>query len=248
MTFSEWSKEVKGQGIDYDGAYGVQCVDLAKHYIKYVLETTPQSIGDAKYYWYNRESTYLKNIVYGVSKNENFKPQMGDIFVRLSGEWGHIGICDGRTSGKQFYAYEQNYNGKNDACALNLIGDYTSSKYQFLRPINIKNLDGIDSDTSKKIVSLEEVEIEVWTGSGTIKNEGKIYRFANTDISYYWACSGRQFDFIGRKGNYYYGEVHGLCNSHIKGFIPANNLNMGTGKKGIGTKTLKILKETLGRS
>ena len=34
MTYTKWVKLYKGTKIDYDNAYGVQCVDLIKHYIK----------------------------------------------------------------------------------------------------------------------------------------------------------------------------------------------------------------------
>ena len=51
MTYTKWVKLYKGTKIDYDNAYGVQCVDLIKHYIKKVLGATPRSIGNAYQYW-----------------------------------------------------------------------------------------------------------------------------------------------------------------------------------------------------
>ena len=33
MTFEKWVSQNLGKSIDYDGVYGVQCVDLVKHYI-----------------------------------------------------------------------------------------------------------------------------------------------------------------------------------------------------------------------
>ena len=47
ITYDKWAKDNLGKYIDYDKVYGVQCVDLIKHYIKNVLGIEPQSIGNA---------------------------------------------------------------------------------------------------------------------------------------------------------------------------------------------------------
>ncbi len=38
MNLSEYVKKVENTTIDYDGAYGHQCVDLIKNYTKNVLD------------------------------------------------------------------------------------------------------------------------------------------------------------------------------------------------------------------
>ena len=55
---------------------GVQCVDLAKMYIYYVLEINPQSIGNAEAYWrrYN-ELAYLHDNFNRIPNTPSFVPQ-----------------------------------------------------------------------------------------------------------------------------------------------------------------------------
>ena len=51
MTFSEFIKKYLNKSTDYDDVSGVQCVDLAKHYIDKVIGVKPQSIGNANCYY-----------------------------------------------------------------------------------------------------------------------------------------------------------------------------------------------------
>ena len=37
MIMDKWVEKNLGKSIDYDGVYGVQCVDLIKHFVKNVL-------------------------------------------------------------------------------------------------------------------------------------------------------------------------------------------------------------------
>lgn len=111
MTFDAWVKENLGKGIDYDGAYGVQCVDLAKHYIKNVLGITPQSIGNAiEYYNKRHTSKYLNDNFQWIDNTPEFVPHKGDlaVFKSKSGN-GHISVCTGVGTTKYFYSYDQNY-------------------------------------------------------------------------------------------------------------------------------------------
>ena len=42
-----WAKSQKGKGIDYDGYYGYQCMDLAAAYIMYVTDNKYRTWGNA---------------------------------------------------------------------------------------------------------------------------------------------------------------------------------------------------------
>ncbi len=111
MTFDEWVKKNVGKGIDYDGAYGVQCVDLAKHYIKNVLGITPQSIGNAiEYYNKRKSSEYLTKNFRWIDNTPEFIPKKGDlcVFTSKSGN-GHISVATGEGTTSYFYSYDQNY-------------------------------------------------------------------------------------------------------------------------------------------
>lgn len=111
MTFKKWVKENLGKGIDYDGTYGVQCVDLAKHYIKNVLGVTPQSIGNAiEYYNKRKTSEYLTKNFKWIDNTAEFIPKKGDlcVFTSKSGN-GHISVATGEGTTSYFYSYDQNF-------------------------------------------------------------------------------------------------------------------------------------------
>lgn len=111
MTFNKWVKQNIGKGIDYDGTYGVQCVDLAKHYIKNVLGVTPQSIGNAiEYYNKRKTSEYLTKNFKWIDNTAEFIPKKGDlcVFTSKSGN-GHISVATGEGTTSYFYSYDQNF-------------------------------------------------------------------------------------------------------------------------------------------
>ncbi|MDD7331861.1 hypothetical protein [Eubacterium sp.] len=63
MTFDEWVRKNLGRGIDWDGVYGVQCVDLVNHYIYNVLGIRPVMIGNAiEFYRKRNTSPFLKQL------------------------------------------------------------------------------------------------------------------------------------------------------------------------------------------
>ena len=93
MTYKNWVNKYKGQKINYDKVYGVQCVDLIKHFIDKVLNTKPQSIGNAKEYWHKRKGKYISSLFIPIENTPSFIPKRGDVFVRTSGKYGHIGVC-----------------------------------------------------------------------------------------------------------------------------------------------------------
>ena len=76
MTYDQFINKYNGKQIDYDGAYGVQCVDLIKQYIKDVIGIEPQAIGNAEAYWnrYN-ELSFLHDNFERIKNTLTFKPQ-----------------------------------------------------------------------------------------------------------------------------------------------------------------------------
>ena len=82
MTFDEWVRKNLGRGIDWDGVYGVQCVDLVNHYIYNVLGIRPVMIGNAiEFYRKRNSSAFLKNNFTWISNTPSFVPKKGDIGV-----------------------------------------------------------------------------------------------------------------------------------------------------------------------
>lgn len=138
MTFDKFLNTYKvGKSYDYNNTgYKGQCVSLIKLYIKEVLGVTPQSIGDAKYYWLNRNSDYIKKNFTAIANTPSFVPQKGDIFVRTSGTYGHVGIVLDATA-KYFNTIEQNAGGSK-VVSKEKHTDW--SNIHFLRPKNRSNI------------------------------------------------------------------------------------------------------------
>jgi hypothetical protein len=148
MKFDNWVKENLGKGIDYDGAYGVQCVDLIKHFVKNVLGVEPQSIGNAIEY-YNKRSTssYLTDNFKWIDNTKEFVPQKGDICVFTSSSGiGHVSVATGEGTTSYFYSYDQNYPTGNHEPMTKIKHTYSS----FLGVLRPKNQDNIKSNTSNK--------------------------------------------------------------------------------------------------
>lgn len=92
-----WVKSQVGKGIDYDGAYGCQCVDLIKAYYSY-LGVNPVG-GNGSDYRSNSLPT-------GWNRIQGAQPQKGDILVYTGGYngYGHVAIYESDRS-----HYHQNF-------------------------------------------------------------------------------------------------------------------------------------------
>lgn len=94
-----WVKSQVGKGLDYDGVYGNQCVDLICYYYQYLGQRSPGGNG-ADYSWNALPS--------GWQRLQGVQPQKGDILVysgNSSNPYGHVAIyaADRET-------YHQNFN------------------------------------------------------------------------------------------------------------------------------------------
>jgi len=95
-----WVKSQLGKGLDYDGVYGAQCVDLIKYYYAY-LGVSAVSGNGCDYAWNSLPS--------GWSRVQGGKPQPGDILVysgNSSNPYGHVAIYE-----SDRVHYHQNFNG-----------------------------------------------------------------------------------------------------------------------------------------
>lgn len=111
MTFEQWVSSTIGRGIDWDGVYGVQCVDLVNHYVKNVLNINPVMIGNAiEFYNKRKSSPFLYNNFSWISNTPEFIPNKGDIGVfKTKSGFGHVCVCTGEGTTSCFYSYDQNY-------------------------------------------------------------------------------------------------------------------------------------------
>jgi hypothetical protein len=136
-----WVKKYLGKGIDYDGAYGVQCVDLIKHFVKNVLGVEPQSIGNAiEYYNKRKSSSYLTDNFKWIDNSAEFIPDKGDVcvFTSKSGN-GHVSVATGEGTTSYFYSYDQNYPKGQHEPMTKIKHTYTSF-LGVLRPKNQSNI------------------------------------------------------------------------------------------------------------
>ena len=120
INFEKFIKKYLGKATDVDGAAGVQCVDLAKAYLKEVFDVDFFAVGSAKNYFERFERfSALRDKFVRIPNTPDFVPLKGDIAVWGSskgGGHGHVAICSGEGDTRHFYSYDQNWDGK--ACKL----------------------------------------------------------------------------------------------------------------------------------
>lgn len=105
MTYNDFKAKWLGTPINYDNAYGAQCMDVYRMYVKEVLNI-PQSppVKGAKNVW----DTYLPEYFDKISNTPDGVPKQGCIAIWGHGEFGHIGIVD--SADKQYLTcFEQNW-------------------------------------------------------------------------------------------------------------------------------------------
>ena len=137
MKFKEFIEKVKAMGgVDTDGYYGKQCMDLYNYYCNNVLGVQNVGADCAKNILNN------KNIMANVQVIENYPEfivQKGDIVVFRGIEpYGHVGICLGPADLNGFKCIEQNWS--NTRQLEEVWHDYLYGNPVFLRPKNQTNI------------------------------------------------------------------------------------------------------------
>lgn len=116
MNYNEFVNAYLGKATDYDGGYGVQCVDLIKLYLDKVFNLKIGAIGNAHVYYDNYNKVdILKNNFTRIANTPDFIPQKGDIVVWSTAQGngcGHVAIATGEGNTSEFYSYDLNWNGK----------------------------------------------------------------------------------------------------------------------------------------
>ena len=107
MTILEWFDKWNGKGIDFDGKFGFQCVDVYRQFVKEVLEAKQSiSVTGAKDVW----TTFLPEVFDQIKNSPKGVPQLGDVVIwgDTIGVYGHVGICrDGNVNA--FVSFDQNW-------------------------------------------------------------------------------------------------------------------------------------------
>ena len=116
MNYDEFVNTYNGKATDYDGGYGVQCVDLIKLYLDKVFGIKAGAWGNAHAYFDNyNNNTALKNNFNRIANTASFVPIKGDIVVwntKQGNGAGHIAIATGEGNTSYFYSYDQNWGKK----------------------------------------------------------------------------------------------------------------------------------------
>jgi len=107
MTLDHFIEKYNGKTIDFDKAYGGQCMDLYRQYVKEVLGF-PQSppVKGAYQVW----DTYLSQYFDRIDNTPIGIPRKGDILIwgQSVGKYGHIAVfLEGNTS--SFRSFDQNW-------------------------------------------------------------------------------------------------------------------------------------------
>ena len=105
MNLDNFIKKYDGQGIDWDGSYGYQCMDLAHCYAVNVVGKDIPAVPAAKDEWNKTIDGYTK-----IANTPDGVPLKGDIIVWGTeiGAYGHIAVfIEGNVS--SFTSFDQNF-------------------------------------------------------------------------------------------------------------------------------------------
>lgn len=208
ITLDEFCAKYKlNHSYGFEGTYVGECVSLVKNYIRDVLGVYPKASGNAKDYWLNRNSTYIRSLFTAIPNTPSFVPKKGDVFVRTSGTYGHIGIVLSATK-DYFYTIEQNYNGNR---VVKNVKHTDWNNINFLRP---KNQSGISSNTSYGSNFVNPV---TWKNGSTIE---KVFEASNLSGNIGSMSPREEAKCYGKKSNGYI-TVYKLDGSskHKVGFV-----------------------------
>ena len=105
MIFEDFKNKYNGKGIDYDGYYGFQCMDLAHQYATEVVGHDFAPAPAAKDVWNQNIDGYDK-----IANSPTGVPQKGDIVIwgTAIGAYGHIAIFDNGDA-NSFTSFDQNW-------------------------------------------------------------------------------------------------------------------------------------------
>ena len=150
MKFEEFINEMKRVGgVDVDGYYGKQCMDLYNYYCMHVLGVNGTGAPCAKEIINTSNNTKHFEVI----KNyPEFVPQRGDVAVWTGGAYGHVAVCLGEGDVNTFKCIEQNWVPQT-LTIENHNYTYMAPIY-FLRPKNQANINIVENKPSANIDQL----------------------------------------------------------------------------------------------
>lgn len=183
----KWVKEQVGQSIDYDNAYGPQCIDLILAYYNYLGVSTVR--GNAIDYTTNSLPSGWKRI-------EGAQPKKGDILIYTNSPAGHVAIYE-----SDYSSYHQNFNHQYVENITKKYNGYNIPYCGVIRPNfedeeeDIKEQDLVKNFTAKiKSSSVNSLSLaissidsnsNVFLDDNSDNNKNQIWKFEkNSDNSY----------------------------------------------------------------
>jgi len=112
MTLEKFVEKYEGKPVDYDKAFGAQCVDLVRQYFQDVWELPkqPEGVIGAQDFFYKHESRKIqRELCECVPFTGMIRPPAGSVVIlkgTSTNQYGHIGICTG-TDKAGMYIFEQ---------------------------------------------------------------------------------------------------------------------------------------------
>ena len=115
MNYAQFVSKYNGKGIDWDGQFGNQCVDLVAQYVKEVYGIEPIYANAAD--WWTGFSGQVAQKFTKVANGATNVPKQGDILIYSkstpgSGGYGHIEIFDKKTGAGRYQSFSQNWGGQ----------------------------------------------------------------------------------------------------------------------------------------
>ena len=158
MIFDEFIKKYTGKGIDFDGAFGNQCVDLYRQYCKEVLNFSQSPpVRGAADIW----DSYLKGCFTRIANTPNGIPDKGDIIIwskNTGGGYGHVAVFVEGTIGS-FRSFDQNW-PSGSLCKV--VNHYYTNVLGWLHPISNQGADyykEIDLNNKESI----KICVDIWS-------------------------------------------------------------------------------------
>ena len=164
MTLGEFTKKYNGKKVDFDNAFGGQCVDLFRFYAKEVLgvQQALPVVGAKDFYANYKKDLNLRNSYKQILNTPEAILQEADIIIWdkwSTNPYGHIAICLSGTI-NLFESLDQNWDGK--GITQKVKHNYLNPKVLgWLRPN--KNIDMNFIDLKKKLSDSHWTELSEFT-------------------------------------------------------------------------------------
>lgn len=176
-----WVRSKAGQPLDYDGAYGAQCVDLICYYYRCLGQTSPG--GYAKEYRTNALPS-------GWQRLQGVQPQRGDILVynpSAKNEAGHVAIYE-----SDYSTWHQNYADRQYVVNVTNVryNNFDNTYWGVIRPdfssvTPAPTFDNIGADVYRLLIRSDSWNVTI-SRTNNANDPAQIWRFIRqADGSYY---------------------------------------------------------------